>query len=86
MKTLTKILVIDDERLILDCFECAFLPPGYQIISATSATAGLELFRAEKPDVVVLDVRMPDGSGLDVLREIHEHDAKIPVVLMTGFG
>lgn len=86
MKTQTKILVIDDERLILDCFECAFLAPTYQVLTASSVKTGLELFHAEHPDVVVLDVRMPDGSGLEVLKEIHESDAKIPVVLMTGFG
>ena len=86
MKTQTKILVIDDERLILDCFECAFLAPTYQVLTASSVKTGLEQFHAEHPDVVVLDVRMPDGSGLEVLKEIHEFDAKIPVVLMTGFG
>lgn len=86
MKTQTKILVIDDERLILDCFECAFLPPAYEVLTAPSVKLGIELFHAERPDVVVLDVRMPDGSGLDVLKAIHDFDSKIPVVLMTGFG
>jgi DNA-binding NtrC family response regulator len=86
LKIQTKILVIDDERLILDCFECAFLPPAYEVSTAPSVKLGIELFRTERPDVVVLDVRMPDGSGLDVLKTIHELDAKIPVVLMTGFG
>ncbi|MEO8268340.1 MAG: sigma-54 dependent transcriptional regulator [Aureliella sp.] len=86
MKTQTKILVIDDERLILDCFECAFLPPAYEVLTAPSVKLGIELFHTERPDVVVLDVRMPDGSGLDVLKTIHDFDSKIPVVLMTGFG
>lgn len=86
MKTQTKILVIDDERLLLDCFECAFLPPAYEVLTAPSVKLGIELFHAERPDVVVLDVRMPDGSGLDVLKTIHDSDPKIPVVLMTGFG
>ncbi len=86
LKTKTKILVIDDERLILDCFECAFLPPAYEVLIAQTVKQGVELFHSDRPDVVVLDVRMPDGSGLDVLKAIHDLDAKIPVILMTGFG
>ncbi|MEZ6080491.1 MAG: response regulator [Pirellulaceae bacterium] len=85
MKIQTKILVIDDERLILDCFECAFLPPAYDVSTAPRSNLGSSGF-APSGRMWSCWTCMPDGSGLDVLKTIHELDAKIPVVLMTGFG
>src|SRR5207244_5200774 len=44
------------------------------------------LFFEHRPDAVILDVRLPDMSGLELFRRLHETDAKVPVILMTGFG
>ena len=52
--------------------------------SAYSAAEGIELFRKTTPDVVLLDVGLPDDSGLNVFRKIHEIDAHIPVIFLTG--
>jgi DNA-binding NtrC family response regulator len=82
----TKLLVIDDEPLILDCFECAFTQPEYRVSTAKSAREGMELFQELQPDVVVMDVRMPDGSGLEVFQKLHDIEPKISIILMTGHG
>ena len=81
-----KLLVVDDDPLTLDCFRLLFPRGKATIITAASASEGLALFIAESPDVVVLDVRLPDLSGLEAFRQFHEVDARVPVILMTGYG
>ena len=81
-----KILVIDDEHAICVGFERFFTRRGWQVLSKSTATAGLNAFVSEKPDVVFCDVRLPDKNGLEVLDEIRQlsHDAK--VVIITAYG
>src|SRR6516225_7774637 len=80
------LLVIDDEKLILDCFRFLFTEAEAKVVTATAAAEGLEALARHKPDVVVIDVRLPDMSGLELFSKIHERDAKVPVILMTGHG
>ena len=80
------LLIVDDEPAILRAFEWAFQKQEFNVISAGRGDEGLELFRAEHPDVVVLDVNLPDQSGLDVFKRIQAIDARIPVVFITGRG
>jgi len=83
---MTKLLVVDDEQLILDCIRYAFPQPDYTLITATTAANAMEAFRSESPDVVLLDIRLPDMSGLDLFHKFHMADARVPVILMTGQG
>src|SRR5262245_46861827 len=80
------LLVIDDEQAILNCFHHAFPEPEATVLTAATAAEGLRLFFEQAPDVVILDVRLPDMSGLELFRRLHERDARVPVILMTGFG
>jgi two-component system nitrogen regulation response regulator GlnG len=80
------LLVIDDDPLTLDCF-CMLFPKGQVTVqTATSASEGLNLFPAQPPDAVVLDVRLPDLSGLNAFQLFRELDPKIPIILITGQG
>lgn len=81
-----KLLVIDDEQLILDCFRYGFTAPEYEVSVATSAAAGIEAFLDGSPDVVLLDIRLPDLSGLEAFEKLHRVDPKTPIILMTGHG
>mgnify|MGYP003381431143 CR=1 FL=1 len=81
-----KLLVVDDEPLILECFRYAFPHPQYQLITASNAANALKLFREHLPDVVLSDIRLPDLSGLDLFQQFHKADARVPVILMTGQG
>lgn len=81
-----KLLVVDDEPLILECFRYAFPHPQYQLITASNAANALTLFREKSPDVVLSDIRLPDLSGLDLFQQFHKADARVPVILMTGQG
>ena len=82
------ILIIDDEKNILSSLSRALSLEGYQPVTADNGTAGLSAVSSHRPDLVMLDVRMPDISGLEVLKSLKE-DPKtrdIPVVVMSGHG
>ncbi len=80
------LLLIDDEPVIQHAFRKAFHPPDYETLTARTAAEGLALLAARKPDVVVLDVNLPDSTGLQTFDRIKELDARIPVLLVTGRG
>jgi DNA-binding NtrC family response regulator len=83
---MTRLLVVDDEPLILESFRYAFPEPDFEVISAGNAADAMELFRAKSPDVVISDIRLPDLSGLDLFHQFHSADARVPIILMTGHG
>ena len=82
---MSRLLLIDDDPdLILDQLEHVYAPQGVKIVTAASGAEGLRKFAALHPDVVLLDVRLPDLSGLEVYRQIHQLDARMPVVFITA--
>ena len=83
---MTKILVIDDEQGIRDLLDTLLRRKGYDVVLAESGQKGLELFRRERPDVIVLDLKMPGMDGLTVLQQVHSLDPGKPVIILTGAG
>jgi two-component system nitrogen regulation response regulator GlnG len=79
-------LVIDDERSVRYSFQRVFAAEGVEVLTADTAAAGLDLVREHNPDVVVLDLQLPDRQGLDVFREIHAASPKRPVIFITAHG
>ncbi|MBL8814868.1 MAG: sigma-54-dependent Fis family transcriptional regulator [Planctomyces sp.] len=80
------LLIIDDEPSIHHAFQRAFRTGDLDVRSAHTAAEGLRLFHEETPDVVVLDLHLPDFGGFEVFRRMHERDARIPVIFITGHG
>ncbi len=80
------LLLIDDEPVIQHAFRKAFHPPDYQTITARTAAEGLEQLAACRPDVVVLDVHLPDAEGLQTFDLLKQADARTPIILITGHG
>ena len=80
------LLVIDDEESILHFFRRAFSRPETLLVTATSAAEGLERVTLDRPDAVILDVDLPDQSGLEAFRRIHQAAPKVPVIFITGHG
>ena len=78
------LLVVDDEPNILLAFRRAYRDAGLAVHTAESAEEGLNLAARHKPDVVVLDVQLPDLNGLEVFRRLHALDAHTPVIFITG--
>jgi two-component system nitrogen regulation response regulator GlnG len=83
---MANILVIDDETSILHAFRRAFGDPEDTLVTASDAAEGLDCFARSRPDVVVLDLNLPDMSGLEAYRHIRAIDARIPVIFITGQG
>jgi DNA-binding NtrC family response regulator len=83
---MTKILVIDDEQGIRDLLDTLLRRKGYVVVLAESGRKGLELFRRDHPDVIILDMKMPGMDGLTVLQEIRSLDPRQPVIILTGAG
>src|SRR6267378_2741333 len=80
-----KILVVDDERSILVLLKEALSQWGYHVTTAASATEALGVLKSELFDALITDIRMPDMSGLELLREVKKQDESIEVVMMTGY-
>jgi two-component system response regulator RegX3 len=80
-----KILLVEDERSISEPLERALEREGFDVALAESAAAALDVFRARRPDLVLLDVMLPDGDGRDVLRELRQV-SRVPVVMLTARG
>lgn len=79
-----KVVVVDDERPILLTLEALLTRHGYEPQLAHTAAAGTALVRKLKPDLVLLDLGLPDADGLDVLREIKAEFPQMPVIILTA--
>ncbi len=77
------LLVVDDEPSILTAFRRAFGRQA-EVLTADSASDGLALAQERRPDVIILDVHLPDMTGLEALRRLRAVDARTPVVFITG--
>ena len=86
MDTIPKILIIDDEEIVLDSCTHILAKSGYQIVTARNGTLGLEILEQEKPDLVFVDLKMPGISGMEVLEKIQEYDPTIVPIVITGFA
>ncbi len=80
------VLLVDDEDTIRLFLEKTLREEGYEAITAATGTEALERTRGELPDLVLLDLKLPDMSGLDVLRQIKEEVPEVCVIMLTAFG
>ena len=80
-----KILIVDDEEHIRFLYSEELKEEGYDVITAESGHKLLERIKDEKPDLVVLDIKMVDYNGLDLLQDIRNEYYDLPVVLCTAY-
>lgn len=80
------LLVVDDEPYIGYTFRRAFGEDGITVLATATVAEGIRLFQAERPEVVVLDLQLPDGSGLEVFEAIRATSPKTPVIFVTAHG
>ncbi|WP_167590582.1 putative bifunctional diguanylate cyclase/phosphodiesterase [Oceanidesulfovibrio indonesiensis] len=84
--TRTRLLLIDDDVHVRRSIRAYFEDMEYDILEAGTGRQGLDLFRKEHPDVVLLDLRMPEMGGLQLLSMFREIDPEIPVIIVSGTG
>ena len=81
---MSKILVIDDDKLICILLRQVLGHHGHEVLTTTSGKHGVDLFRKLSPKARVLDLRLPDFDGIDVLKELRKMDATASVIILTG--
>jgi DNA-binding response OmpR family regulator len=78
-----KILLVDDEPEILEICRDYLIASGYDVVTAKDGVQGLSAFRRERPDLIVLDLMLPEMDGLDVCRAIRR-DSNVPIIMLTA--
>ena len=84
LSTSSRVLVVDDETAIVEAVTYNLRAQGYTPIIAGDADAALRLFRDRKPDLVILDVMLPSGSGFDICRLIRQGGSQVPILMLTA--
>lgn len=80
-----KILVVDDDRHIQRLYKEELEEEGYEVVIACTGEEALQLFEKENPDIVTLDILMPDIDGITLLRKMKEQRPEIPIIMSTAY-
>ncbi|RJQ24060.1 MAG: response regulator [Nitrospiraceae bacterium] len=80
-----KLLVVDDDLNIQRLYKEELEEEGYNVIIATTGKEALEIFEKENPDIVTLDILMPDIDGISLLRKMKEKRPNIPIIMSTAY-
>jgi DNA-binding response OmpR family regulator len=81
-----RILIVDDEDVIRDFLAEMFVTSGYEVDGAATGQEGIALFQARHYDLVFFDLGLPEMSGWDVAKAIRSKNARVPIVLLSGWG
>jgi two-component system response regulator MprA len=81
----SRVLVVDDEEPILEFVEMGLKLEGFEVLLAQNGGAALQAFKEHSPDAVILDLMLPDQSGLDVCRQIRSI-SDVPIMMLTALG
>jgi two-component system, OmpR family, KDP operon response regulator KdpE len=81
---MTRVLVVDDEPQLLRTLALNLRARDYDVITASTAAEGIDHVFGLPPDVVILDLGLPDRDGLEVIREVHEREPTLPIVVLSA--
>jgi DNA-binding NtrC family response regulator len=81
-----RLLIIDDEKSILDLLSVVFKKEGYKVETALSAKAALDFIANDDFDLILTDIKLPQMSGMRILKHIKDKDSDLPVVMITAYG
>jgi DNA-binding response OmpR family regulator len=81
---MAKILVVDDSPALLELYDFTLSSEGYKVETAKDGVEGLKKMSEFKPDLILLDILMPNKDGFDTLKEIRADDKKTPILLLTN--
>ncbi len=81
---ISTILVVDDDDFARHFSRVVLERAGYRIIEATEIAAAVELARADRPHIALVDFCLPDGNGIGLARQLHQEDPLLPILLVSG--
>ena len=84
--SLPSILLVDDDEVLRERLATAIRARGYEVRTAGNSDEAMREVAKESPEMAVLDLRMPGGSGIEVLRELKRQDPSTRVLMLTGYG
>jgi DNA-binding response OmpR family regulator len=76
-----KVMIVDDDPHILELYKVELLEEGYEIVTASTGKEAMEIFEKEHPDLVTLDILMPDIDGITLLRKMKELRPRMPIIM-----
>ena len=79
-----RILIVEDERAVARGLEYGLENEGFSVLMAENGRKALDLARTKKPQLILLDIRLPDISGFDVCRELRSEGARMPILMLTA--
>jgi DNA-binding response OmpR family regulator len=80
-----KILVVDDDLHIQKLYKMELEEEGYNVVTASNGKEAMEQFEAEEPDLVTLDILMPDIDGISILRKMKDARPRMPIIMSTAY-
>ncbi len=85
---MTKIAIIEDDQTISQMYRMKFEADGFDVDLANNGIRGIELVKLQTPDIILLDLQMPEMGGVEALTEMRKHDwgKNIPVIILTNMG
>lgn len=83
---MTKILIVEDNENVRQAYQLILQAEGYQTITAESGAEGLEMIQKHHPNLVLLDVGLPDINGFDVLSTLRQKNKELPVIMVTAYS
>ena len=81
-----KLLIVDDDLSILRVLKMRLESEGYQVEVASEIEAAKYLAAINEYELAILDLKLPDGNGIDLMKSIHEVDPGLPVIILTAYG
>ena len=82
---MNKVLIIDDDEFMLNVLAHQLQDEGYILFTTADGPHGIELYKSEKPDIVLLDIGLPSIDGLEVLKQIKQFDSDAKIIMITGY-
>jgi DNA-binding response OmpR family regulator len=85
---MARILIIEDDEILVEMYEAKFKMEGFEVEKALNGKDGLELLKKDKPDLILLDILMPEMNGFEFLKNIKKEPSyhSVPVILLTNLG
>ncbi|MBK5941547.1 response regulator [Halochromatium roseum] len=81
---MTTTLIVDDDELFRTMLEAMLHKEGHQVLNAINGTQALALLETESPDLIMTDILMPDGDGIELISALNQQQRDIPIIAMSG--